>query len=177
MSDAKEDGRNNEGPAAEPAPAQPTDAEIAKVINLSNMFAGDVVKDWMMKLMRKQKVKHLFPDRFLGKIGAIKISGPDGSVVELLLAVVEPDYRLDWQNRPDAPELGQQIVYLLTMARTYIQFALQHYKSLRGQEWIYSQLTPTAHGTLYNLNAASMPRIGVILRSPPKGAEDAIKAA
>lgn len=170
MSDAKDVVPDQ--PDTPPA-AQPTDAEIAKMINLSNMFAGDVVKDWMMKLMGKQKVKHLFPDRFLGKIGAIKITGPDGSASELLLAVVGPDYSLDWQNRPDAPELGQQIMYLLTMARTYIQFALQHYKSLRGQDWIYDRLVPTAHGTLYNLNVGGGPRIGVILRAAAAAAQDA----
>jgi hypothetical protein len=157
----------SDGPPAPEIKEGMTKQEIAKIVDLSDIFAGDVVKHWILQLIGgtpAPKIETLFPDGCLGGIAASRIQSPDGSInLELRLSVVAADHSPNWLSYPCHVEIGQQITYLLTMARTYLQFATQHYKSLRDHAWLYDQLIPSAHATMYSLSHPDGPHIGVTI--------------
>lgn len=139
--------------------------ETAKIVNLANVFAGDIVKKWILALMGKRKIKDVFPDGWLNQVSTIRMTsgGPIQKCYELHLEVVPSTYRLVPPADVPTQQVGQQIAYLLTMVRTYLQFASQRYDKVKENEWLYTGLVPSPHGTVYSVGLPDGPHIGVVI--------------
>lgn len=161
------------GPDREDTPLSVEDA--AKVVNLANAFAGDIVKKWILALMGKKKVKDVFPDGWLEQVAVTRMvsAGPTPKTYELHLEVVPADYRLVPPADMSGQQLGQQVTYLLTMVRTYLQYATQRYEALKDHPWLYTSLVPSPHGTVYSLGLPDGQHIGVVVTE--RGAASPLK--